>query len=87
MSPDVADLETRIRGFLGDVLGVDMTEVRSDTSILRSGLIDSAGLVRLAAFLEVEAGIEIPDRDVTAKHFDSLAAIDAYVREQTQASG
>ena len=42
-------------------------------------LLDSVGLVRLAAFVETQLGVEIPDRDVTVEHFDSLAAIEAYV--------
>jgi acyl carrier protein len=82
--PDAATLQTSIRGFMTSVLGVDMTGVEPGTSIIRNGLIDSVGLVRLAAFLETELGIVIPDRDVTATHFDSLAAIDAYVRRRTR---
>ena len=85
MTPDRAALEASIRGFLTDVLGVDMADVAADTSIIRGGLVDSVGLVRLAAFLETELGIVIPDRDVTARHFDSLAAIDAYVRRRLDA--
>jgi acyl carrier protein len=80
---DPAALEAAMRRFLADVLGVDMTGVEAQTSIIKNGLVDSIGLVRLAAFLETELGIVIPDRDVTAKHFDSLAAIDAYVRQRT----
>jgi acyl carrier protein len=82
--PDAATLQTSIRGFMTRVLGVDMTGVEPGTSIIRNGLVDSVGLVRLAAFRETELGIVIPDRDVTAAHFDSLAAIDAYVRRRTE---
>jgi acyl carrier protein len=80
---DPAALQAAMRRFLADVLGVDMTGVDAGTSIIKNGLVDSIGLVRLAAFLETELCIVIPDRDVTAKHFDSLAAIGAYVRQRT----
>jgi acyl carrier protein len=83
--PDTATLEASIRRFMAEVLGVDMVDIDAETSIIKHGLVDSVALVRLAAFLETELGIVIPDRDVTARHFDSLAAIDAYVRRRTQA--
>jgi acyl carrier protein len=72
-------LREAVRGFLAKVLGVDLTGVQADTGLLVTGLVDSVGLVRLAAFLETELGIAIPDRDVTLEHFGSLAAIEAYV--------
>jgi acyl carrier protein len=83
--PDTATLEASIRRFMAEVLGLDMVDIDAETSIIKNGLVDSVALVRLAAFLETELGIVIPDRDVTAQHFDSLAAIDAYVRRRTQA--
>jgi acyl carrier protein len=83
--PDTATLEASIRRFMADVLGIDMVGIDAETSIIKNGLVDSVALVRLAAFLETELGIVIPDRDVTARHFDSLAAIDAYARRRTQA--
>lgn len=85
MPPDASALDARIRSFAADVLGVDLSGVARETSIIRNGLVDSVGIVRLAAFLETALGIEIPDRDVTAAHFDSLATIDAYVRRRLDA--
>lgn len=84
--PDAAAMGARIRAFMTDVLGLDLSGVDGDASIVRSGLVDSVGLVRLAAFLETELGIVIPDRDVTAEHFDSLAAIGAYVQRRLDES-
>jgi acyl carrier protein len=81
--PEGEDLSAAIRGFLGEVLGLDTGVVDEQTSLVRSGLLDSVGLVRLAAFLEQRLGIEIPDRDVTVEHFDSLGAIEAYVARRT----
>jgi len=74
----MSDLEQRIRGFLRDELGVD-EDVSADDSLITSGRVDSAGLVRLAALLERETGRIIPDRDLTPEHFDSIARIVAYV--------
>jgi acyl carrier protein len=82
--PDLASLEASIRRFLTEVLGIAMSGVGRDASLVRSGLVDSVGMVRLAAFLEAELDLTIPDRDVTADHFDSLAAIDAYARRRIE---
>lgn len=85
MPPDLASFEASLRRFLTEVLGLPTSGVGRDASLVRSGVVDSVGLVRLAAFLEAELDLTIPDRDVTADHFDSLAAIDAYVRRRIEA--
>lgn len=74
--PDLAD---RIRSFLRDEFGVGTDRLAADASLIASGLVDSAGLLRLAALVERETGLIIPDRDLTAAHFDSIAKILAYV--------
>jgi acyl carrier protein len=65
--------------FLRDDLGVDESDLGPETPLVTTGLVDSAGLVRLAALLEDATGIVIPDRDITADHFDTLARIVAYL--------
>jgi acyl carrier protein len=79
---DVDGLEARIREFLRAELGVDQ-DVADDTLLMTNGLVDSAGVVRLAALLETATGLVIPDRDVTPGNFDSLARITSYVRRRT----
>jgi acyl carrier protein len=73
------DLDNTIRVFLRTELGVTGVEIDSETALVTTGLIDSAGLVRLAALLEDETGVRIPDRDIHAEHFDSIARIHAYL--------
>ena len=77
---DASELEARIRGFLRDELRVEDNEIDSNTPLLTSGLIDSAGLVRLAALIERETTITIPDQDINADNFDSIERIQAYLR-------
>ena len=59
------------------------TAVTPDTALMTSGLLDSVALIRLAALLERETGLSIPDRDVTAEHFDTLLLMQAYVTART----
>lgn len=70
-------LEQAIRKFLEDKLGV--AGIDRDEQLISSGLVDSGNLVRLATHIERVAGITIPDRDIDADHFDSLAMIVDYV--------
>ncbi|MEE2674750.1 MAG: phosphopantetheine-binding protein [Myxococcota bacterium] len=69
-------LEREIRAFLEEKLGI--TGIDRDGELVSSGLVDSGSLVRLATQVERIAGIEIPDRDIDADHFDSLAMIVDY---------
>lgn len=74
-----ADLGARLLAFLRHDLGVDAPDLGPETRLLTDGLVDSAGLMRLAAFVEDVTGATIPDRDVTVRHFDSVRQILAYL--------
>jgi len=69
-------LEREIRAFLAEKLGI--SGIDRNAELVSSGLVDSGNLVRLATQIERLAGIEIPDRDIDADHFDSLAMIVEY---------
>lgn len=76
-------LPSRIREFICSELGVDDEDVTLDAPLVTSGIIDSVGIVRLAAFVERETGITIPDRDVDIDHFDTIRRIQAYLTRRT----
>jgi acyl carrier protein len=82
---DLDALAERIRTFLEEELGVDRSQVTHEAQLVTTGLVDSAGMVRLAVLIEEEMGIVIPDRDIHADHFDSLAKIEAYLRRKSGA--
>ncbi|MBX3025606.1 acyl carrier protein [bacterium] len=78
--PDLPpDLTARLIAFLRDDLGVEAPHLDVDTRLMSHGLVDSAGLMRLAAFVEDATGATIPDQDVTIAHFDTIRQILAYV--------
>lgn len=80
---EAENLEREVRTWLEQKLGV--SGIGRDDELVSSGLVDSGNLVRLATHLERLAGIEIPDRDIDADHFDSVAMIVAYVLERSGA--
>ncbi len=69
-------LEREIRAFLEEKLGI--SGIDRSQELISSGLLDSGNVVRLATQVERLTGIRIPDRDIDADHFDSLAMIVDY---------
>lgn len=50
-----------------------------DDSLMRSGVVDSTGILELVEFLEAELGITVADHETLPGNLDSVANIDAYV--------
>ena len=75
-------LETEVRTYLEDKLGV--AGVGREDALISSGLVDSGNLVRLATHIERLTDLTIPDRDIDADHFDSIAMIVEYVMSRSR---
>ena len=77
-----ADSDQKILGYIqNDLLGGSV-EVFSDTDLLKTGLIDSLGIMRLVAFLENEFKTTIPAQDLTLENFSSVNTIVAYLESR-----
>lgn len=76
---EVERLNSSVREFLAAELRLDGAAIETDTALVSSGLLDWAGMIRLAAVVERECNLVIPDRDVSAEHFDSIRKIRDYV--------
>lgn len=55
-----------------------------EESLFESGLLDSFALPDLVSALEAEFSIQVPDRDLNPRKFDSIARIEAYLNEHVQ---
>ena len=53
----------------------DEREVREDTPLISSGIVDSFSMVSLKVFLEKKCGIRIPDEEATPAAFDTVSGI------------
>jgi acyl carrier protein len=67
--------EEGLRDFLRNKLRVDDSQVRKDSALFSTGLIDSFALVTLLAYIEKAAGVRIAPTDVTLDNFDSIERI------------
>jgi acyl carrier protein len=57
----------------------DDREVREDTRLISSGIVDSFSMVSLKRFLEKTYAIQIPDAEATPAAFDTVQGIAALV--------
>ena len=57
-----------------------------DTSFLKTGLVDSLGIMELIAFLEVTYHIHIDDHELIPDNLDSLNKISLFLEKKSIAS-
>jgi acyl carrier protein len=57
-----------------------------DTSLLQSGLIDSAGTLELIIFLESEFDISVNEQEVVPENLDTIDRIASFVERKRSAS-
>jgi len=72
------ELEPRILKVLQGIKGSEIHPT-SDESLFESGLLDSFALTDFVSGLEQEFGITIPDSDLSARKFDTIRKVAAYV--------
>jgi acyl carrier protein len=63
---------------LAAVSGKDLNPA-DDESLFTSGLLDSFALADFVSGLEDEFGVKIPDSDLSARKFDSIAKVKDYL--------
>ena len=71
------DVETNVREFLRDHVAVrhEKEAVSADESLLDSGLLDSASILELVAFLEDRFDLEISDEELVPENFETINSI------------
>ncbi len=80
------DVQGRIRSFVEQNFYVAEGEpLGDDASLIRSGVVDSTGVLEIIGFVETEFGIEVEDRDAVPANLDSIARIAAFVARKAGA--
>jgi acyl carrier protein len=72
MSPLTSSLLAFVRG---DLLRGRAVEIDADTYLFDEGMVDSLGILRLIAFLEIEIGRPIADSEVVMERFRNVRTI------------
>jgi acyl carrier protein len=71
----------QIRQYINDqfLFHKDSGDVPLDASLFGRGMLDSAHMVDIIAFLESAFGIAIPSTDITPENFDTIHRMATYV--------
>lgn len=78
--PDAGDIEARILGFLHRELLDPGTTIHRDADLLSGESLDSMSVLRLAAFVGQDFGIDVQPADFVVENFRSVAVIAAFVQ-------
>jgi Phosphopantetheine attachment site. len=75
-------LENKLIAFIkNEIVGDPDTEIKPDTKLISSGLIDSFSLVTLYVYIEKEFGIKIPASRIIPDTFDTVEQITSLIKQ------
>jgi acyl carrier protein len=72
------EVQARILKVLQKVTGKEINSAVDD-SLFVSGLLDSFALTDFVSGLEEEFSISVPDSDLSARKFDTISKVEAYL--------
>jgi acyl carrier protein len=72
-----AEIQAAVKRFLLDEFlpGEDPEQLRADTELVASGILDSVATLRLVTFLEERFGIQVEAHEADEEHLNTLASI------------
>jgi acyl carrier protein len=77
------DIMSDVRNFLYDEnFKEEFKSLDENESLLERGIIDSVKMIELISFLEEKYGIKVDDDDLYPENFDTIAAIENYVKNK-----
>jgi acyl carrier protein len=68
-------------------LGKDARRIKDDDVIPATGLLDSAGLMELVMWFEMENGLSIEQDQITMENFGTIDAMASYIERHSGQSG
>lgn len=73
-------IRTKIKDFiLRNFVFEENGRVENDQSLLKSGIVDSTGILELIAFAEAEFNVRFDDNELVADNFDTIERVTACV--------
>jgi acyl carrier protein len=78
-------MKQQLRQFIVENFYVsDPSEIRDDTLLVTTGVIDSTGMLEMIAYLEETFGIAIADHEMTPENLESIDRMVAFVSRKQQ---
>lgn len=80
-------VEQKLKQFIVENFYVsDPAEIRDDTLLVTTGVIDSTGMLEMISFLEEAFGISIADSEMTPENLESIERMTRFVSRKQQAA-
>jgi acyl carrier protein len=76
------EIQRDIKRFIQEELKRDAEAVSDTDSLLEAGVLDSVAVLQLVAFVERQYGIVVTDDEMMPEHFETVAAIAAFVQRR-----
>ncbi len=67
--------------------GQHLSNIKDTDNLIKSGVMDSLGIMSLASYLEENFSIQITTEDIVAKNFESVTAISSYIQKKIVGNG
>jgi acyl carrier protein len=64
-----------------DIMRNSKANLAEDEDLLGSGILDSLAILQLVGFIDESFSIEVPDQDVIYENFNSIKALDDYLKQ------
>jgi acyl carrier protein len=77
-------IESRLKGMMVERLFMRITpdEIEDDKSLIEAYGVDSVSLLELVVGIEETFGVAVDDSEFDVKHFETVAALAAFVRRK-----
>lgn len=73
------EIENDLTNFICDSFFIDENDIQKDISLIEAGIIDSIGLIEMAAYITEKYRITIDENDINDDNFGSLNKIISYI--------
>ena len=85
---DTIDAQQAIRQFIVDnfLFGEGAAAPSIDQALVKTGVVDSTGILEIVTFLEAEWGVQTADEELAAENFGSIGSIASFVARKTTAA-
>jgi acyl carrier protein len=85
---DLASTKSLIASYIKrELIGAsDTPQIRDDTNLIKSGIVDSLSMLRLIAFVEAQFNVVVTPKEVTRRNFESVDSICEFLRAKQTTS-
>jgi acyl carrier protein len=80
--------ESKVREFVlkNYLFTSEQSALKSEDSFMKSGIMDSTGILEMIMFLHDEFGVDVMDDEMVPENLDSVQNVVAFVRKKLQAN-